>query len=206
MTDAGSPLANVPLPIVKDDVFRDAAPFVRRCAERIVAAAAGKPILDVACGSGRNAIFLAWLGGTVICIDKDLYALDTNLKRQRDILTGFATRLVPKRIDLLKDPWPCGPGSVGGIINVHCLLTALLPAFATSLAPQAYLLLETVPAHGANYLELPQRGALKAVLEPVFDLAFYEERPAGPSERNVVTVKVLARRKVYLGASSGNGQ
>lgn len=145
MTDAGSPLANVPLPIVKDDVFRDAAPFVRRCAERIVAAAAGKPILDVACGSGRNAIFLAWLGGTVICIDKDLYALDTNLKRQRDILTGFATRLVPKRIDLLKDPWPCGPGSVGGIINVHCLLTALLPAFATSLAPQAYLLLETVP-------------------------------------------------------------
>jgi SAM-dependent methyltransferase len=195
MTDAGSPLANVPLPIVKDDVFRDTAPFVRRCAERIAAAAAGKPILDVACGSGRNAFFLARLGGTVICIDKDLSALDVNLKRQRDILTGLATRLIPKRIDLLKDPWPFGPGSVGGIINVHCLLTTLLPAFATSLAPQAYLLLETVPAHGANYLELPQRGELKAALEPAFDLVFNEERPAGPSEYHAVAVKLFARRK-----------
>jgi SAM-dependent methyltransferase len=206
MTDAGSPLADVPPPIVKDEVFRDAAPLVRKYAEKIVAAAAGKPILDVACGSGRNAIFLARLGGTVICIDKDLSSLDANLQRRRDILTGYAKRLIPRRIDLLKNRWPFGPSSVGGIINVHCLLAALLPVFAISLTPQAYLLLETVSAHGANYLELPQRGALKAVLEPVFDLAFYEERPAGPSERNVVTVKVLARRKVYLGASSGNGQ
>jgi len=185
----------MPRNVVQDEILRDAAPFVRKCAEKIVAAAAGKPILDVACGSGRNAILLARLGGTVICIDKDLSALDVNLKRRRRILAAFATRLIPERIDLLKDAWPFGPGSVGGIINVHCLLTAILPAFATSLTPQAYLLLETVPGHGANYLELPQRGALRAALEPAFDVAFYEERPAGPSGRNAVTVKLFARRK-----------
>jgi SAM-dependent methyltransferase len=185
----------MPRNVLQDEILRDAAPFVRKCAEKIVAAAAGKPILDVACGSGRNAIFLARLGGTVICIDKDLSALDVNLKRRRGILTAFATRLIPERIDLLKDAWPFAPGSVGGIINVHCLLTALLPAFAISLTPQAYLLLETVPGHGANYLELPQRGALRVALEPAFDLAFYEERPTGPSGRNAVTVKLLARRK-----------
>lgn len=195
MTDMGSRSTNMPRHVIKDEIFRDAAPFVRKCAEKIVATANGKPILDVACGSGRNAIFLARLGGTVICIDKDLSAFDVNLKRQRDILTGLATRLIPEKIDLQKDPWPFGPGSVGGIINVHCLLTALLPSFAMSLTPQAYCLIETVPGHGANYLELPQRGELKAVLGHAFDMEFYEERPVGPSERNAVTVKVLARRK-----------
>ncbi len=195
VTDTGRPLTNTPRQIVKDEIFRDAAPFVRKCAEKIVVAANGRPILDVACGSGRNAILLPRLGGTLNCIDKDLSSLDLNLKRQRSTLSGFANRLIPERIDLLKDAWPFDPGGVGGIINVHCLLTAILPAFAMSLTPQAYLLLETVPGHGANYRELPQRGVLKATLEPTFDLAFYEERPAGPSERNAVAVKVLARRK-----------
>ncbi|MGO9325183.1 MAG: class I SAM-dependent methyltransferase [Terracidiphilus sp.] len=196
MNDTRSLFANMPIRVVKDEVFRDASPFVRKCAEKVVAAAAGKPILDVACGSGRNAIFLARLGGTVICIDKDLSSLDANLRHRKGVLTGSAKRLIPERIDLLKDPWPFGPGSVGGIINVHCLLTALLSAFAISLVPQAYLLLETVPGHGANYLELPQQGELRAVLEPAFDLASYEERPAGPSERGAVAVKLLARRKI----------
>jgi len=195
VTDTGSRSTNMPRNVLKDEILRDAAPFVRKYAEQIVAAAAGKPILDVACGSGRNAILLARLGGTVICIDKDLSALDANLKRQRGILTAFATRLISERIDLLKEPWPFGPRSVGGIINVHCMLTALLPAFAISLTPQAYLLLETVPGHGANYLELPQRSALKATLELAFDMAFYKERSAGPSERDAVAVKLLARRK-----------
>jgi hypothetical protein len=36
---------------------------------------------------------------------------------------------------------------------------------------------------------------LRAVLEPAFDLAFYEERPAGPSEQRAVAVKLLARQK-----------
>jgi len=56
-------------------------------------------------------------------------------------------------------------------------------------------LLETVSGHGENYLELPQRGELRAVLKPAFDLAFYEERPAGPSEQRAVAVKLLARRQ-----------
>jgi SAM-dependent methyltransferase len=195
LTDKSGSLVNVPVPLVKDKVFRDASPFVRKCAAKVVAAAAGREILDVACGSGRNAIFLARLGGTLICIDKNLTSFDANLQHRRGILTGYATRLLAKKLDLLKDPWPFGPGSVGGIINVHFLMTALLPAFAMSLAPRAYLLIETVPGHGANYLELPRPGELKAILEPAYDLAIYEERRVGPSEQQAVAVKVLAWRK-----------
>jgi hypothetical protein len=81
-------------------------------------------------------------------------------------------------------------------INVHCLLPSLFHAFAISLAPHAYLLcLRLFLGMEKNYLELPQRGELRAVLKPVFDLAFYEERPAGPSEQRAVAVKLLARRK-----------
>ncbi len=95
----------------------------------------------------------------------------------------------------MNDPWPFAPGSVGGIINVHFLMTTLLPAFAMSLTPGAYLLLETVPGHGENYRELPRPGELSELLEPAFELVIYEERRVGPSEHEAVVVKMLAHRK-----------
>jgi hypothetical protein len=131
----------------------------------------------------------------MVCIDKNLTSFDANLQRRRSILTNHATRLLARKHDLLNDPWPFGPGSVGGIINVHFLMTTLMSVFAMSLTPGAYLLLETVHGHGANYLELPRAGELRALLESAFELAIYEERPIGPHEREAVAVKLLARRK-----------
>lgn len=186
---------NVPPQAVKNEIARATSPLVRKFAEKVIAAAVGKPILDVACGSGRNALFLARLGCAVICIDKNLSALNANLQRRRGFLTTSSKRLFSKEIDLVKDHWPFGPRSVGGIINIHFLLPQLFPFFASSLVPNGYLLLETVPGFGGNYLELPQEGELKAALEYAFDLEFYEERSVGPSEHNAVAVKVLARRK-----------
>ena len=51
----------------------ESSALVRRFASRLVDAAAGLPILDVACGSGRHALLLLQLGcSIVICVDKDL--------------------------------------------------------------------------------------------------------------------------------------
>ncbi len=185
----------MPLQTIRDEISRATSPLVRRFAEQVVAAASERPILDVACGSGRNAIFLARMGGTVICIDKDLSPFDANLQRWREFVTVSAKRLQPRRIDLLRDRWPFERGNVGGVINIHFLFPPLFPLFASSLAPSGYLLLETVAGHGDNYLELPQEGALKAILADAFDLVFYEERSVGPSKHHAVAVKVLARRK-----------
>jgi hypothetical protein len=97
-------------------------------------------------------------------------------------------------IDLVRDPWPFEAGTVGAIINVHLVLPALFPLFESSLLPGGHLLIETVPAHGGNYLELPRAGDLRVAFERAFDIKFYKERKAGPGNYDAVTVKLLARR------------
>lgn len=98
-------------------------------------------------------------------------------------------------MDLVNDPWPFEAGSAGAIINVHLLLPTLFPLFETSLLSGRYLLIETIPAHGGNYLKLPRAGELRSALQHAFDFEFYKERKAGPGNYDAVTVQLLARRR-----------
>jgi SAM-dependent methyltransferase len=177
------------------DTLLEACLLVRKFGQKVAEAAGGMPILDVACGSGRNAIFLRQFGCTVICMDNDL----SRLQNRRPQLEENTSRsglgsLIPHQIDLVQDPWPFSPRSVGGIINIHFTLLTLFPLFQSSLVPNGYLLLETVPGVGGNYLELPEEGELIATLGTAFECEFYKERHVGPPEHNAVTVKLLARR------------
>ena len=159
--------------------------MVRRFASRLVDAAAGLPILDVACGSGRHAMLLLRLGCTVICVDKELAALQTRLVRlSRTLFSKVSGTLVLQRLDLIKDPWPFGPRTVGGILNVHFFTPRLFPFFARSLSPGGYLLFETVPGCGGNYLELPKAGEVRTALGKAFDVEFYKEGQVGYKRRS----------------------
>jgi hypothetical protein len=146
----------------------EASPLVRRFAARIVDAAGNAPILDVASGMGRNAMIFAQLGCTVICLDKN-----------QDLLRRLPNnpRILPMQMDLATDRWLFGRSHLGGIVN------------------GGYLLIETVPAHGNNFLELPKEGELRSALERAFDFDFYQEKKAGPPEYKKVTVRLLARRR-----------
>jgi SAM-dependent methyltransferase len=182
------------LPVTPHLETQKPSPLLRRFATRIVSSSNGNPILDIACGSGRNAIFLASTGCDVVCVDSDLTAL-------RDRQNSFAAdqqvfgRLRLYEMNLLKDPWPFGTNSAAAIINVHFLLPALLPFFENSLAPGGYLVIESIPAHGGNYLKLPQAGQLRSALKDSFDFEFYKERKAGPGNYDAVTVQTVARRR-----------
>lgn len=174
----------------------EASPLVRRFAAKIADAAAGKPVLDVACGSGRNALILARLGCTVICVDRDLTSLQAHVVHlRRTELRKASTKLSLHQLDLAKDRWPFTAGVAGGIINVHFLLPELFPFFERSLSPGGYLLLETVPGCGGNYLELPKAGELRSAFERVFELEFYQERTVGPLGFDAVTVRLLAKKR-----------
>ena len=83
----------------------------------------------------------------------------------------------------------------GGIINVHFFLPTLLSVFARSLLPGAYLLIETIPGCGGNYLSLPSAGEVRKQLAGKFELPVYKESKVGPESIDAVTVKVLAKRK-----------
>ena len=163
---------------------RDLTPsaFVRTYAEKMMRAAQGRPILDVACGSGRNGWHLASLGCDVVFADRDLISLHDR------------ARCACIEIDLNRDPWPFGPNTLGGIVNVHFLLPSLFPQFAASLSPGGYLLLETVPGCGHNYVELPRAGNLRQELLKDFTFEEYRERTVGPPGCGAVTVRLLARK------------
>jgi len=184
------------VPDHRDDRLLEPSPLVRRFASKIVDAAAAKPILDAACGSGRNAMLLSQLGCTIICVDKDLTHLEAQQVRWRSTpLRTASERLVLQHLDLINHRWPFGLRVMGGIVNVHFFLPALFPFFESSLSPGGYLLLETPPGCGGNYLELPKEGEVRCALGKAFDLEFYKEGKVGPRAYNTVTVKVLARRR-----------
>ena len=171
------------------------SPLVRRFASRVAIAAGERPILDVACGSGRNAVALGQLGCKVICVDIDLGSLRASRRAWRaGSLRGVSSRLRLHEMDLMKDPWPFRANAIGGILNIHFLLPALLPHFVNCLVPGGYLLLETVPGCGGNYLELPKSGELRSAIEQVLEPTFYQERKVGPDGYDAVTVRLVARK------------
>jgi SAM-dependent methyltransferase len=181
-----------------EDIDRSTpSPLVRRFGSKIVNAAVEKPILDAACGSGRNAIFLATLGGNVICVDMDL----TKLQAQ-NLSLPLSRRLILRQLDFVKDAWPFGSCSLGGIVNVHFFLAELFPFFEESLSPGGYLLFETVPGHAGNYVELPKAGQLKGLLGKAFEIEHYKEAKVGPTDYDAVTVRLLASHNGVTGPNA----
>lgn len=169
------------------------SPFVRRFANTLVRSARGNPIVDVACGGARNGILLAHLGANVIGVDIDLKS--ARLSQSRFVgtaLEGSSHRVKLLQCDVVREPWPFKPESVGGILNVHFLHMPLLSCFSGSLIPGGCLLLETVGGQGGNYLQLPHAGMLRLALRGSLSVLIYQERCVGPPEAGAVTVKLLA--------------
>jgi len=169
----------------------DPSVFVKKCATKMLAALDG-PIADVACGSGRNAFYLAGLGATVV-------ALDRNLDQLRSLYGASRSRLKRRirlqEIDFVTDPWPFGPLTLGGACLVHFLHQPLFRQLAMSIKPGGYLLIETMGSQGGNYVELPRERDLRRILGRSFALEIYEERHAGPAEVDAVAVRLLGRRR-----------
>ena len=184
-----------PMEPAQVDLPLEPSTFVRMFGARLAGVANDSPILDVACGSGRNALALAQLGCTVICLDKDIARIKALRRRLLKNFPSTAARLIPQKIDLLEDSWPFGPSCVGSILNIHFFRKQLLQQFGNSIAVGQYLLLETEPGHGGNYRSLPRAGEVRAVLKEAFEFECYRETSVGPKECDAVTVKLFARKK-----------
>ena len=116
--------------------FADLAPsiWVRRFAHLI---AAGGTVLDLACGAGRHARFLAQLGYRVEAVDRDPACIAA--------LAGVSG-VAPRRADLESAPWPYAPASFDGIVVANYLYRPLFSHLLEALRPGGVLLYETFAA------------------------------------------------------------
>ncbi len=156
-------------------------------------------MLDLACGSGRNAIAMAAYGCDVVGVDRDWerlrhlnaskFALLKSCPIRRD-----AGNIVTVCADLSEVRWPFASESFNIVISVHFVRIALIPRLLCSLRTGGHIYIETFGGHGMNYLDLPSAGEIKAALGDGVHLMYYKERPASRRHAEAVSVKVLARK------------
>ena len=113
--------------------------WVCRFAPRI---RAGGSVLDLACGGGRHARFLAAAGHAVLAVDRDAAALATLAG-----VPGVTTR----EADLEGAPWPLTGAQFDGIVVTRYLHRPLLLPLAAALAPGGVLIYETFAAGNERF-------------------------------------------------------
>ncbi len=85
--------------------------------------------MDLACGSGRHARFLARLGYSVTAVDREPQVIESVRFIQADLEGG--------------SPWPLPGERFQGIVVTNYLHRPLFPVLADSLAPGGVLIYET---------------------------------------------------------------
>jgi len=115
------------------------SPWVRRHAGRIVPRST---VLDLACGNGRHARYLADLGHRVTATDIDLSGIG-------DLSSDDRFELVDH--DLEHAPWPFAGCRFGGIVVVNYLYRPLFPLLVKALADDGVLIYDTFAAGNERF-------------------------------------------------------
>lgn len=114
-----------------------ASPFLQREIERIKTLAPGKRALDIACGEGRNAVFLAQQGFSVTGLDIS----DTGLEKAGALARNLGLTIMFQRVDL--DEYRITE-QYDLILNFNFLLRSLIPEEIKALTPGGLLLFDTI--------------------------------------------------------------
>lgn len=152
-----------------------------------------RPILDLACGYGRNGAYFLRQNCRVLFIDNDVDCLRFISEMK---IAGAAGHFDQNNIKILKKnltngrlPFP--DASVGGIIDVHYYSKPLIPESLRVLAPGGFYYFESIDARGNNVYELPEYGYIKHCLED-YEIVDYKEKLAKPYCLGKGTIKVIA--------------
>jgi tellurite methyltransferase len=159
--------------------------------------------LDVACGDGRNAGYLAQLGFVVDAVDVSDVAIDA--LRAAAVARGLAVH--PRRLDLEQGGLPGADYDV--IVQINYLQRDLLGDLAGALRPGGLLILETftqadLEALG-NHVEsrfLLAAGELPAAF-PELEVIHHREAVVAHGGRTRAVAGLVARRPGAGGGAAG---
>lgn len=126
----------MPIPTARPELEHAPSAWVARWAAQIPQ---GGRVLDVACGSGRHAAFLARHGFMVEGVDIDLSACAAMQK----------VSLI--QADLENAPWPFAVGAYKGVVVTNYLHRPLFPRLIEALAPGGVLIYETFALGNERY-------------------------------------------------------
>lgn len=104
--------------------------------------AARGQVLDLACGSGRHARWLAKQGFRVLAVDKDPVALE--------LLAGIPL-VRTRQADLESGPWPLAGQRYDGVVVTHYLFRPRLRLVCDALGPGGVLIYETFMAGNERF-------------------------------------------------------
>jgi len=148
--------------------------------------------LDVACGRGRNAVWLAQQGFATTAIDREpsvVAALDARVRREGLPLTALAMDLESVVGVTL------GEGAYDVVVVVHYLHRSLFPALLAALRPGGVLVYETFTVAQAargrptNPAFLLEPGELPRLVAPLAVVAAREGDYEGRMVSSVVAVR-----------------
>jgi 2-polyprenyl-3-methyl-5-hydroxy-6-metoxy-1,4-benzoquinol methylase len=165
------------------------SPFLSQEIDRILRLAPGKRALDIACGEGRNSVFLAQQGFQVTGLDISDVGLGKAAQRAEEagVLIDF------QQVDLDEYRFT---GQFDLIINFNFLLRGLIPETVNALSPGGLLIIDTImespellTSHNPAYLL--RQGELQKICEGMEgELIFSEEKQDG----EMPTARVLFRK------------
>ena len=170
-----------------EDLFAAPTPLVVRTAEKLDPGSA----LDIACGTGRNSIWLAEHGWTVAAVDGAPTAINVLNQRARglEIRTQVA--------DLESDDFKIEPGSWDLILKCYYLRRSLIPAIRAGLRPGgvAVVIVHLVQPGEATTYKHAAPGELRGLFEGWEVLHYFEGRPEDDAHKQAVA-EVVARKPV----------
>lgn len=174
------------------------SPWVYRFAGLIPA---GGEVLDLACGGGRHARYLAGLGYRVEAVDRD----ESQLSRLADV-----PRITTRQADLEGGPWPYFGRQFEGIVVTHYLWRPLMPQLMACLAEGGTLIYETFMLGNerfgkpANPQFLLRHGELIDLMHKRFTVVAFEQgEVASPWPAVIQRICVCRRREVRLPGCAG---
>jgi 2-polyprenyl-3-methyl-5-hydroxy-6-metoxy-1,4-benzoquinol methylase len=159
---------------------RDPSRFLAENIPLIKDLAPGKKALDIACGEGRNSIFLARNGFDVAGMDISEEGLVKAEQWAKAEGLAVAFRCIDLETFAFNESYDL-------IINFNFLLRSLVPIMVQALNPGGVIVFDTIldsPSlegfHNREYLLQP--GELREIFSPFSgEILLYEELPFGPS-------------------------